>query len=188
MQSTEVQEKEILDYLPAPFAVFVRVVEKVNYRVGRFAMYLIFAILGVLIYSSITKTFFLPALWTLEMAQFLMVAYYMLGGPYSMQLGSHVRMDLVYGNWSLKTKSIVDAFTAIFLLVYLGVLFYGAISSTSYALEYGERSYSSWRPYMAPIKLVMCLSILLMLLQAVAVFLKDIATWRQQSDKPEVQA
>ena len=59
---------------------------------------LIFAMLGVLLYSSIMKTFFLPVLWTLEMAQFLMVAYYMLGGGYSMQMDSHVRMDLRYSH------------------------------------------------------------------------------------------
>lgn len=28
------------------------------------------------------------------MSRFLLVSYYLLGGPYSMQLGSHVRMDL----------------------------------------------------------------------------------------------
>ena len=48
----------------------------------------------------------------------------------------------------------------------------------SYALEYGETSYSSWSPYMAPIKIVMCFGILLMLLQAIAFFFKDLAATR----------
>ena len=30
------------------------------------------------------------------MAQFLLAAYYLLGGAYSMQLDAHVRMDLLY--------------------------------------------------------------------------------------------
>ena len=61
---------------------------------------------------------------------------------------------------------------------YLVLLLYGGFSSTQYALEYGERSYSSWRPYMAPIKIVACIGILLMLLQAFAVLFKDIARLR----------
>ena len=107
-----------------------------------------------------------------------MVAYYLLGGAYSMQLGNHVRMDLVYGTWSPRTRAWVDSFTIVFLLAYLVLLLYGGLSSTQYALEYGERSYSSWRPYMAPIKIVACIGILLMLLQAFAVLFKDIAMLR----------
>ena len=133
---------------------YVRHVDAVNRRVGRFAMYLIFAMAAILLWSSVSKTFFLPSLWTLEMAQFTMVAYYLLGGAYSMQLDNHVRMDLVYGTWSPRTRAWVDSFTIVFLLAYLVLLLYGGFSSTEYALEYGERSYSSWRPYMAPIKIV----------------------------------
>ena len=72
---------------------YIRVVDGVNYRLGRIIMYGIFAMMGILVFSSINKTFFLPTLWTLEMAQFAMVAYYVLGGPYSIQLGSNVRME-----------------------------------------------------------------------------------------------
>ncbi len=154
---------------------FVYAVEALNRAVGRFAMYLIFAILGVLLYSSIGKTFFTPAAWTLESAQFLMVAYFLLGGAYSMQLDAHVRMDLFYSNWSLRTRAIMDLLTVGFLLFYLVLLLYGGISSTQYALEYSETSYSAWSPPMAPIKIIMCIGIALMLLQAVATLFKDIA-------------
>lgn len=164
--------------MPKAIRLYVRYVEAVNRRVGRIAMYLIFAMIGVLLYSSFMKTFFLPPLWTLEVAQFLMVAYFLLGGPYSMQLGGHVRMDLVYGAWSDRTKAIVDSITIVFLIAYLALLLYGGLSSTIYALEFGERSYSAWRPYMAPIKITMCVGILLMLLQAFAVWFRDIAKIR----------
>ena len=164
--------------MPNAIRTYVRYVDAVNRRVGRFAMYLIFAMAAILLWSSISKTFFLPSMWTLEMAQFAMVAYYLLGGAYSMQLDNHVRMDLVYGTWSPRTRAWVDSFTIVFLLAYLVLLLYGGLSSTDYALEYGERSYSSWRPYMAPIKIVACVGILLMLLQAFAVLFRDIAKLR----------
>ncbi|MDP2698047.1 TRAP transporter small permease subunit [Thalassospira sp.] len=162
--------------MPEAIKFYVRWVEKVNRIIGRFAMYLIFAILGVLLYSSITKTFFFPSLWTLEMAQFLMVAYFLLGGAYSMQIDSHVRMDLIYGAWKPKTKAIVDAITVLFLVFYLAFLLYGGISSTQYALEYNETSYSAWSPPMAPIKIVMTFGVFMMLLQVIAIFFKDVAT------------
>ena len=160
---------------------FVRVVDAFNLRVGRFAMYLIFAMLAVLLYSSISKTFFTPSIWTLESAQFLMVAYFLLGGAYSMQLDAHVRMDLAYSNWSPRTRAVVDAITLFMLIFYLVMLLIGGISSTEYAIEYKETSYSAWSPYMAPIKIVMCLGIVMMLLQAIATFFKDLYAARGET-------
>ena len=154
---------------------YVRNVDSFNRRVGRATMYLILVMMGILLYSSLSKTFLLPSMWTLEMAQFVMAAYYLLGGAYSLQMDSHVRMDLVYGRWSPKTKATVDAVTIILLFVYLGFLLYGSISSTTYAFRFNETSYSSWSPYMAPIKVIMTIGIFLTLLQTTSIFLKDLA-------------
>ena len=157
---------------------YIRCIDAVNRAVGRFAMYGIFVLVGVLLWSSISKTFFLPSLWTLETAQFAMVAYYILGGPYSIQLGSNVRMDLLYGGWSDKKKAWFDLFTVVFLLFYLGVLLYGGIGSTAYAFEYGERSSTAWRPYLWPVKVITCVGIALMILQALSELFKDICRIR----------
>ncbi|GGX51171.1 C4-dicarboxylate ABC transporter [Tateyamaria omphalii] len=174
---------------------YIRGVDAVNYRVGRVMMYGIFVLMGILLWSSISKTFFLPSLWTLEMAQFVMVGYYILGGPYSLQLGSNVRMDLLYGSWSVRRKAWFDAITVLLLIFYLCVLLYGAVSSTAYSLGHWkdapfsylfgvvigtedvgrlEQSSSAWRPYMWPIKAMMIVGFLLMILQCLSEFFKDI--------------
>jgi len=157
---------------------YVVFVDRFNYYMGRLIMYGIFVLVGILLWSSISKTFFMPSLWTLETAQFAMVAYYILGGPYAMQMGANVRMDLLYGGWSPSKKMWVDCFTIFFLIFYLGVMLYGAIDSTSYSMQYGERSPTAWRPYMWPIKLTMCFGILLMILQCLSELMKDILRLR----------
>lgn len=164
--------------MPKAIRTYIRWIDAINRLMGRFAMYLIFGLVGVLLWSSISKTFFLPSLWTLETAQFVMVAYYLLGGPYSIQLGSNVRMDLFYGGWSDRTKAWVDIFTVWFLIFYLGVLLYGGIGSMSYAFEYNERSPTAWRPYLWPVKVITCSGIGLMILQALSEFFKDIGRIR----------
>jgi TRAP-type mannitol/chloroaromatic compound transport system permease small subunit len=164
--------------MPEAIKAFVRNVEAFNRGVGRLMMYGIFVMMAILLWSSFSKTFLVPSVWTLEMAQFALTAYYLLGGAYSIQLGSNVRMDLVYGGWSDRTKAWVDAFSVFCLMFFLGVLLYGGIESTTYAFQYNERSYSAWRPYMAPIKVIMCFGIVMMLLQAIAEFFKDIARIR----------
>lgn len=185
--------------------VYIRAVDGFNRGVGKIMMWGVFVMAAILLWSSISKTFFNPSLWTLEVAQFAMVAYYVLGGPYSIQLGSNVRMDLFYAEWSLKKKAWVDAFTVMLLIFYLGVLLYGALNSTAYSLGYFgkdslsfwwdlittfvtggpqaageklgyiERSPTAWRPYLWPVKFIMILGFFLMLLQVFSEFLKDIA-------------
>jgi TRAP-type mannitol/chloroaromatic compound transport system permease small subunit len=51
----------------------------------------------------------------------------------------------------------------------------GGWESTAYALETGQRSRSLWRPYMAPIKIIMTTAMALMLLQALAELCRDLA-------------
>lgn len=164
--------------MPRAIRQFVRCVDGFNRYVGLFVMYSIFLMIGVLLYSSFMKSFFIPPLWTLEFSQFMMVAYFLLGGAYSLQIDAHVRMDLVYGRWTPRRRAAVDAVTILFMIFYLVMLLYGGISSSGYALEYGERSYSVWRPYMAPIKIIMTFGIVLMLLQAIAAFFKNVAEAR----------
>jgi len=195
--------------MPRVITGYIRGVDAMNRFIGRFAMYLIFVLIGVLLWSSISKTFFYPSIWTLETAQFVMVAYYILGGPYSIQMGSNVRMDLFYGGWSTKTKACIDAFTVLFLMFYLGVLLYGAVGSTAYSLGMNykdepfsffwdlfttfvtegpshvseklghlERSPTAWRPFLWPVKSMLCFGVILMLAQSLAELFRDIGRLR----------
>ena len=181
--------------MPRWSIAFVRLVDRLNYGIGRMAMYLLFALMAILMWSTFSKLVLTPSLWTLEMAQFVMVAYYILGGPYSMQMGAHVRMDLMYARWDIRKQAWTDAFTVFALIIYLGIMLWGAFDSFSYSLgvkwgepglfelswpEIGrlERSPTAWRPYLWPIKAILCLGFFLMLLQSITYLIRDIATIR----------
>ena len=86
--------------MPGPVRGYVRCVDAVNRVSGRFVMWLVFAMMGVLLLSSGSRSLFgISYIWVVEVAHFLMTAYYLLGRGYSMQLDSHVRMDLLYSRW-----------------------------------------------------------------------------------------
>lgn len=178
---------------------FIAIIDRLNHQIGRIIMFGIFAMMAVLLWSIISKALGQPSLWTLEMAQFAMITYFFLGGAYAIQMGSHVRMDLFYERWSMKRKALVDAITVLCLITYLGVLLWGGLSSTAYSLGYFgsepisffaglitgdestgtlERSRTIWRPYLWPIKVIMCVGIVLMLLQAMSELFKDILRLR----------
>ena len=130
----------------------------------------------VLVLSFVTRNIInIPLMWIIEMAQFIMTGYYLLGGGYSMIMGDHVRMDLVYSKLSDRNKAKMDMFTSFFLVFYLVTLLYGSISSLIYTLETNQKLFTAWAPYVWPIKTIMLIGILLMLLQSISMFFKDIA-------------
>jgi TRAP-type mannitol/chloroaromatic compound transport system permease small subunit len=165
--------------MPKAIRLFVKYVDAVNYYVGRFAMYLFFPLAAILLYATLSRVIAgIPINWAIEMSQFVLSAYYLLGGPYSMQLNGHVRMDLLWGRFSARQRATTDAVTILFVIFYLIVLFAGGISATNYAIVYKQQNYSSWAPLLWPIKAIMTVGIFLMLLQAISTFFKDLAEAR----------
>ena len=165
--------------MPSVIVKYVRVVDYVSTRFGRIAMLLIFLMIATLLLDAVTRNVLrIPLFWCVELAQFTLAAYYIMGGAYSMQLQTHVRMDLLYDRLSDRNKARIDSFTAIFLVVYLIVLLIGSVSSTIYSIETNQRLFSMWNPSVVPIKLIMVFGIVLMLLQAISTFFKDVAKSR----------
>ncbi len=164
--------------MPEAVKTYVRIVDSISRYTGLVAMYIIFVMIGILTYASIMKVFFHPSLWTVEMAQFVMVAYFALGGAYTLKEGDHVRMDLLYSGFTMRGRARSDLFTSFVLVGFLVVLQIGGISSLIYAIGYGERSFSAWAPLMWPVKVMLNIGIFLTLLQAVALFFRDLATLR----------
>lgn len=165
--------------MPRWAVTYVRVVDGLNYRVGRFAMYLIYVLGAVLLASTVSRILTGAQLnWALEMSQFILSAYYLLGGAYAWQQGAHVRMDLFYQSFSPRRRAMTDALTVVCVIIYLIVVFAGGVSSTNYAIVYKQTNYSAWAPVLWPIKVVMTTAVFLMLLQAISSFVKDIAEIR----------
>ena len=162
--------------MPSIIKYYVNTIDYISLKTGRATMYLVFVMMFILILSFVTRNIInIPLIWIIEMAQFVMTGYYLLGGGYSMLTDDHVRMDLIYSKLKDKTKALLDSLTSVFLVFYLVVLLIGSISSLTYTLETNQRLFTAWAPYVWPIKSVMTFGILLMLLQSIAIFFKDLA-------------
>ena len=162
--------------MPSIIKYYVKTIDFISLKTGRATMYLVFVMMFILILSFVTRNIInIPLIWIIEIAQFVMTGYYLLGGGYSMLTDDHVRMDLIYSKLKDKTKALLDSLTSVFLIFYLVVLLIGSISSLTYTLETNQRLFTAWAPYVWPIKSIMTFGILLMLLQSIAIFFKDIA-------------
>ena len=162
--------------MPKIIKYYVKIIDYISEKTGRATMYLVFVMMFILILSFVTRNIInIPLIWIIEMAQFVMTAYYLLGGGYSMLTDDHVRMDLIYSKLKDRTKAILDSITSVFLVTYIIILLIGSISSLTYTIETNQRLFTAWAPYVWPIKSIMTFGILLMLLQSIAIFFKDLS-------------
>ena len=153
--------------------------ESMSRAVGKGAMYLVFVMMGVLLNEAIFRTFFnAPRIWTVELGGFLLTAFYLLGGAYTLAIEEHVRMDLLYSRWSEKRKAIVNVMTFSIFAVYFVVLLVYGVRSAQYALVFGQHSRTIWHPIVAPIKIIMVIGITMVFLQGIAIFIKNLAIAR----------
>jgi len=161
---------------------YVRVTDRLSDYTGYLAAALIFFMGGVLMFDAFTRNVVqIPMHWTIELTQFTLAAYYFMGGAFTLKNDDHVRMDLWYSHLSDRSKAKIDLVTVWCLIFFLSVMLYGSITSLIYAIETGERRFSIWNPSVIPIKSLMVASLVLMLMQAVALVFKHIATLRGES-------
>lgn len=164
--------------MPRAVRAYIRFVDALNLRLGRIVMYMIFVMVGVLLFSAVSRYFFnTPYVWAVELSQFLMASYYTMGGGFSLQQDAHVRMDALYTLWRPRRQAFWDSITAFCLIFYLSWVLTGGLSSTLYSLDTGQTAHSAWAPLLWPVKAIMTVGVGLMLLQAVAIFFRDLARY-----------
>jgi TRAP-type mannitol/chloroaromatic compound transport system permease small subunit len=168
--------------MPQIIRAYVRLIDKISDLVGYLAASLIFVMVATLLFDAVTRNVLnIPIHWAIEFTQFTLAAYYFMGGPITLKNNSHVRMDLWYANLSDKGKARLDLLTVGCLIFYLSVMLVGSISSLQYAIDTGERRFSMWNPSVIPIKALLTVCLVLMLMQAVSLVFKHIATLRGET-------
>lgn len=154
---------------------YVRFMDRLASLIGWFAMFLIYVMIAVLLIDVFSdKVFNVVQNWTLESAQFTLAAFYFLAGPKTLSDESHVRLDLIYSRLSRRGKAIIDSISIWLVIFYLSIMLWGGTSSLLYSWRTTQRLPSLWGPQLAPIKLLMVICLALMILQCLAIFLRDV--------------
>lgn len=168
--------------MPGIIRSYVRIIDRISDYVGYLAASLIFFMGSVLLFDAVTRNLVrMPVHWAIELTQFTLAAYYFMGGAWTLKNDEHVRMDLWYSRLSQRGKAKLDIATIGCLLFYLSVMLAGSISSLQYAIATNEKRFSMWNPSVIPIKSLMVVCLVLMLLQAVSLLFKHVATLRGES-------
>jgi TRAP-type mannitol/chloroaromatic compound transport system permease small subunit len=168
--------------MPGFIRSYVKFTDRISDYVGYLAAALIFVMGATLMFDAFTRNVIhMPVHWAVEFTQFTLAAYYFMGGAFTLKNNSHVRMDLIYASLSERNKAKVDLGTSVCLIFYLVVTLIGGISSLQYAIDTNEKRFSIWNPSVIPIKALLVACLVLMLMQAVSLVFKHIATLRGEN-------
>lgn len=159
---------------------FSRRIDDLNALFGRFADWCV--LLACLISAGNATSRYLLHLSSnamLEIQWYLFGVMVLLGASYTLKMNEHVRVDLVYGAVSDRTRLWIDAIGLVFFL--LPVTFYMTYLSWPFfwtSFQQWENSQNAGGLLVWPIKLVMPLGFALLTLQGLSELIKRVAALR----------
>lgn len=154
----------------------VRQIDRFTLGTGTLFCWLIVPLVGAMVYEVFARYFFhRPTIWAYDVSYMLYGTHFMLGAGYTLYRGGHIRTDIFYQNWSVRTKGWVDA--ALYLLFFfpgVALFFWMGLQEGLHALDIWEVSDASpWRPLLWPFKMVIPIALALLFVQGVSEFLKS---------------
>lgn len=154
---------------------FVRAVDKFNDFCGKWIALLILPLIGVVVYEIIARRVFgAPTSWAFEVTVYFYGAHFMLGAAYTHLHDRHVRIDVIFQQFSPKIQIWLNLFTFMFIfLPFVGGLSYAATMYAAHSWAVWEHSWSAWRPPLYPYKTVMPVAMIMLLMQGIANFVRD---------------
>ena len=126
-----------------------------------------------------------PTKWVFDLSYMLGGTFFVLGQGYTLLQNKHVRIDIFYSRLSDRGKAFLNCFFyLIFFFPLWIVLLYLLIPYVYESWKVGERSMQGyWMPILYPFKTVMPVAVLILILQAIAEFIRCIITIVKGNEK-----
>lgn len=152
-------------------------IDRLSERSGQITGYIIYPGIFILTWEVVARYFFnSPTIWAHGVSQRLFAAYYILGGAYVLRHKAHINMDIVYSRRSPRTKAILDVIGAVpFFLLCFVLLWFGSGFAWE-SLRQLEPDATIFRAPVYPVKIMVPLAGLLLFLQGLAKFCRDLST------------
>lgn len=137
------------------------------------AISLVYLIVPVMLIDVVARyAFNAPTVWGMELATLLFGPYFLLAGPYVLHLKGHVAMDILRQRLKVQADRMVELVNLPIIVAFCAILLWFSVPAAIDSFNYGETSFSAWNPPIWWTKAAVPISLLLMLLQALAEFLR----------------
>ncbi|ASY63318.1 TRAP dicarboxylate transporter DctQ subunit [Sinorhizobium sojae CCBAU 05684] len=163
-----------------------RLIDAITERIGKAVSWLI--LVAVLVSAGnavIRKAFNMSSNAWLEAQWYLFGAAFMFAAAYTLSQNEHIRIDIVYGQFSRRVQHWIDLFGHIvFLMPFVLLMIYFLVPYVRMSYLSGELSSSAGGLIIWPAKAVLLIGFILLALQGVSEIIKKIAVMTGNMDDP----
>lgn len=154
---------------------FLKTIDQISEQSGKAVSFLILFLVVVILFEILARYLFnRPTIWAHETAQMIYGAYVILLGAYVLQRGGHVNVEILYGRFRPRTRAIIDLFTWLLFFYFCGLLLWKGGEMAWGSLLVRETEPTSFAPPVYPIKMMIPLGALLILLQGLGKFIRNL--------------
>ena len=164
---------------------FLKFADDISRISGTAISWLIIVLVFELVYDTIARYVFnAPTIWSFDISYMLYAILFMIGGVYTLMDNKHIRVDVFTEKFSPKNRALLEiiGYLLFFFPVVLVLLIYGIIFVHESWIMGECQTKSYWSPRLCYFKLVIPISALLLVLQGVAQFIRQINALRSKGD------
>ena len=150
------------------------IIDATNTWIGKTVSILSLGVAFIITYEIIMRQAFVkPTVWVAEGTVFGCGLLYMLGGAWTLRQDHHVRVDMLYHGLSRRRKALVDCLTYFAFFLYIAVMTWASWHYVGESVLLHETTMSPWNPPIWPLKVAFFVSLVMLLLQQTAKFVRD---------------
>jgi TRAP-type mannitol/chloroaromatic compound transport system permease small subunit len=157
-------------------ARFLHFIDILNEWIGRAFSSFTLVLMCIVVYDTGMRYIFNnPPIWGMDLNKIVLLTIVCLGGGYCLLHGGHVRVDIIYYVLPQRVRAAFDLFTYLFLLAFCAVVIKYGGSLFWEAWQSGEvSSESAWEYPLWPILMLIPLSGILLGIQTIAKWIRDV--------------
>jgi TRAP-type mannitol/chloroaromatic compound transport system permease small subunit len=127
-----------------------------------------------------------PTQWSYDISYFFGSMTLMLGLAYTLKVKGHVSIDIIYNRFSPRVQALLYVIFALFLFFPLWILMVQAmIPHMLFAWASQEKSWvGTWQPIIYPFKTWITVGVIMLLLQGIAEFIRDLYVLVTGGERP----
>lgn len=156
----------------------VNKIDKIILLIGEYAgIIIMFPMIFATVYDVFLRYFLKSStIWAYDFTWMSYSTFFLLGAPYCLQKDGHVRVDSFYNLIEERKRALVEClFLLIFFFPFIFLVLKFSIPWAYKSWLTHERSqFTMWRPVVFPAKSMLPLSFILLGLQGVSIFIKNI--------------
>ena len=158
-------------------------IDRITLYISSVVMFIVALIVAFMIYEVVMRYFFAsPTLWVEELSRWLGGVIFLLAGVYAMQQRSHIRVVLLYDAVPRNVQHVFDVISTACIIVFCYAVVAGYWKLAAVKFKTWELYGSAWNPPIpATMKPLICITVILLALQAVSNLAMD---WKNPKAPP----